>query len=169
MYAVKPVPFPPFAAGAAPATPLLLGRGDGMAENSDSFVASTETVESTRLHTSARPQPGRVVVEVRGEIDLSNVALFDLALADHTATPWLVADMSDVRFCGVAGARVLELAALRATATGRRFEVVASRAVARLLVATNLADTVACVGDPMVAAPARYRSFSDTEESKSVR
>jgi len=57
--------------------------------------------------------------------------------------------MTEVVFCGVAGAHALERAADRAAATGQRFEVIADHVVTRLLNATGLADAVTCAGDPM--------------------
>lgn len=95
------------------------------------------------LHVAARPSGhGRVVVTVHGEIDLSNVLLLEQELAVHEPQPWLVVDMSQVRFCGVVGARLLHAMAIRSSAGGRRFEVVASQTLARVLDATGLAGDI---------------------------
>jgi|1186.fasta_scaffold12005_2 anti-anti-sigma factor len=107
---------------------------------------STKNATGANLSVTAQRRHDHVVVAVRGEIDMSNISSFETELAAHAAQPWVVVDMSDVLFCGVAGARLLQQAAIRATATGRRFEVVVSRALARLLNTTGLADGITTSG-----------------------
>ena len=105
-------------------------------------LTSQSTVVGAHLHVTARRRHDRVVVAVHGEIDMSNVSSFEAELAAHAAQPWLIVDLSGVLFCSVAGARLLQRKAVRATATGQRFEVVVNRALARLLDATGLADGI---------------------------
>ena len=107
----------------------------------------TEATTGAQLYTTARSLRDRVVINVRGETDLSNIASFTGKLAEHATAPWLVCNMTEVAFCSVAGARVLEHAAIRAAATAQRFEVIAGHHVARLLAATRLADVITCAGD----------------------
>ena len=103
---------------------------------------STDTATGAHLHVTAQRRHDCVVAVVHGEIDMSNVSSFEAELAAHASQPWLVVDMSDVQFCSIAGARLLQQTAVRATATGQRFEVVVNRALARLLDTTGLADGI---------------------------
>jgi anti-anti-sigma factor len=102
----------------------------------------TETTTGAHLHVTAQRRHDRVVLAVHGEIDMSNISWFETELAAHAAQPWVVVDMSAVLFCGVAGAHLLQQTAVRATATGRRFEVVVNRALARVLDTTGLAEGI---------------------------
>ena len=111
-----------------------------------------DTETGACLHVSAQRRHDRVVLAVQGEIDMSNISSFETELAAHAAQPWLVVDMSAVLFCGVAGAHLLQQTAVRATATGQRFEVVVNRALARLLDATGLADGITCTTSGAVEA-----------------
>jgi anti-anti-sigma factor len=99
--------------------------------------------ESAAVYVAAgRYTDDLVVVTVDGEIDLSNISQFEKELADHRLEPWLVLDMSGVRFCGVVGARLLHTMANESSTAGRRFEVIDNPAIARVLVATGLADGI---------------------------
>jgi len=94
--------------------------------------------------SARRHRDDLIVVTVRGEIDLSNIALLEGELAGHEEEPWLVIDRSGVRFCGVAGARLLHTMAIRALTDGRRFELIDNPAIARVLEATGLANDITC-------------------------
>ena len=75
-----------------------------------------------------RPGPGVAVCTVTGEVDRGNAALLEGAVrnAGRGAVAALVVDLSQVRFLGVAGVRVLHAAAARAAARGQWFAVVAN-------------------------------------------
>lgn len=94
------------------------------------------------LATDRRQDPALVVVTVRGEIDLANIAPLRTLLASHADEPWLVVDMSAVRFCGVACGRLLHTLAVQSLMTGRRFEIVDNPTVARLLKAAGFASDI---------------------------
>ena len=100
--------------------------------------AAAEPVELLRI-TARRHGRDLVVLTAHGEVDLSNAWLLGSELARHEDMPSLVVDMSRVRFCGVAGARMLHTAATRSTVTGQRLEIVDNAAIARLLTVTGLA------------------------------
>jgi anti-anti-sigma factor len=112
-----------------------------MAENTI-LTSTTPTEQFSLVHFAARRRGGALVLTVRGEIDLSNLASLEQELTARDREPRLVVDMARVGFCSVAGARVLEVAAIRAAVVGQSFAVVESRAVARVLEMTGLADVV---------------------------
>ena len=106
-------------------------------------VSPTAADAAETLHvTTRRCGPDLVVLSVYGEIDLSNAWLLESKLARHDDVPRLVVDMSNVQFCGVAGARLLHTAATRSIATGHQLEVIDNAAIARLLTVTGFADDV---------------------------
>ncbi len=115
-----------------------------MAESFPSAPESTRTVTGAPLHVTAQRRDDGVVLAVRGEIDLSNVSWVERELAMYAAEPRLVADLSEVSFCSVAGAHLLHRTAVQAAAAGRRFEVVVDHVVARLLAVTGLAAGMTC-------------------------
>jgi anti-anti-sigma factor len=92
--------------------------------------------------TARRRRDQHVVVTVHGEVDLSNISLFRTKLTAYDDEPWLVVDMSGVRFCGVVGARWLHTMAVQSSPAGQRFEVVTNPMIARMLVMTGLADDI---------------------------
>jgi anti-sigma B factor antagonist len=83
---------------------------------------------------------GCVVVEVRGEVDLSSAHALDQCLSTVLAGEALaiVLDLSHMRFIDAAGLRVMLRAERQAAARGRSFVLAGLRpAVARLLVVTD--------------------------------
>lgn len=110
-------------------------------------TATTRSVDDAAVaplyFTEQRNPDHRVVVTVHGEVDLSNVSLLRNRLTGYDHVPWLVVDMSGVRFCGVVCLRFLHTLAVRSSMAGRRFEVVTNPVLARLLVLTGLADDIA--------------------------
>ena len=116
-----------------------------MAEFFPSTPESTRPGTGAPLNVTAQRRPDGVVISVRGEIDLSNVSSVESEIAVYAAEPRLVFDLSEVSFCGVAGAHLLHRTAVQAAATGRRFEVVVSHVVARVLATTGLAAGIVCL------------------------
>jgi anti-anti-sigma factor len=106
------------------------------------LMLTTPTEPFSLVHFAVRRRGGELVLAVRGEIDLSNLASLERELTARDREPRLVVDMTRVGFCSVAGARVLEFAAIRAAVVGQSFAVVESRAVARVLEMTGLADAI---------------------------
>lgn len=112
--------------------------------------------------TARRHRDDLVVVTVDGEIDLSNIALLENVLGRLEGEPWLVIDLSAVRFCAVVGVRLLHTMAVRSSVDGRRFEVVVSPAIARLLKGTGLADGITR-RTALRRSPAGPQSITDDE------
>jgi anti-anti-sigma factor len=83
-----------------------------------------------------------VVLTFTGEIDALTLPILEREL--RAAPPGTtIADLTQVAFIGLAGARALAAAAERAATEGRRFGVVAnSRTLARLFRITGLAAVV---------------------------
>jgi anti-sigma B factor antagonist len=93
------------------------------------------------LELTTRVLHGCVVVEVRGEVDLSSAHAVEQCLSTVLAREALaiVLDLSRMEFVDVAGLRVLLRAERRAASRGRPFVLAGPRpAVARLLVVTDL-------------------------------
>lgn len=82
------------------------------------------------------------VVTARGDVDLSTASLLHDALTAHQQARELVLDASRVRFCAVAGARVIHQVAEARRVSGARLVLVESVAVHRVLQATGLAAAV---------------------------
>jgi anti-anti-sigma factor len=62
------------------------------------------------VHTATDPRPGRVVVEVVGEVDSETAPALDLCLRSQAGQPGvgeLVVDLTGVTFLGAAGVEVL--------------------------------------------------------------
>ena len=105
-------------------------------------AASRPTVDAPPLRTSITlPQPGTVVLDVRGEIDTLTAPPLEQALRDLLTTQEadrLVVDLSGVTFLASSGLAVLIRAAHRAAERGLRLRLVtASRAVRRPLQITG--------------------------------
>jgi anti-anti-sigma factor len=101
-------------------------------------------------------RPGRVVVEVTGEVDAYTAPALDLCLhsqARQHGVRVLVVDLSRVTFLGVAGVTVLAQADRRCRARGARLVVRTGgrRRVLRPLQLTGFADLVAI--DPPESGP----------------
>ncbi len=108
--------------------------------HSDTTTLVTDEDRSALLRITAHEHgDDLVVLTAHGEIDLSNTWVLDGELARHEHVPHLVIDMSEVDFCGVSGARLLQTAVTRSVVAGQRVEVIHSSAVARVLDATGLA------------------------------
>lgn len=93
------------------------------------------------LELTTRVLHGCVVVEVRGEVDLSSLDALEQCLSTVLAgeAPAIVLDLSRMGFVDAAGLRVLLRAKRRAASRGRPFVLAGPRAaVARLLVVTDL-------------------------------
>ena len=109
------------------------------------------------------PRPGRVVVEVVGEVDACTAPVLDICLQSKAARPGvreLVVYLGQVRFLGVAGIRVLARADRRCRARGTRLVIRTGgrRAVLRALELTGLCELVAVDpgdGDPAHPSPHR--------------
>jgi anti-anti-sigma factor len=104
-------------------------------------IIDDESTPAARV-TARRLRDDLVVVTVHAEIDLANISLLEKELAGYEQEPWLIVDMSRVRFCAVVGARLLHVMAIRSSVAGRRFEVVDNPAIARVLEVTGLADGI---------------------------
>lgn len=103
---------------------------------------SRPTIDAPPLRTSITlPQPGTVVLDVRGEIDTLTAPPLEQALRDLLTTQEadrLVVDLSGVTFLASSGLAVLIRAAHRAAERGLRLRLVtASRAVRRPLQITG--------------------------------
>lgn len=127
-------------------------------------VVDDESVAAVYVATRRYPDD-LVVVTVDGEIDLSNISRFEKKLVGHEKEPWLVLDMSGVRFCGVVGARLLHTMAVRSSIVGRRFEIVDSRAIARVLEATGLAEGITRRTSPPAPTGARRHAVAGPAHS----
>jgi anti-anti-sigma factor len=104
------------------------------------------------------PRPGRVVVEVVGEVDAYTVPLLEACLRSHTAQGGireLVVDLRQVTFVGAAGVGVLARAQERCRSLGARLEIRTGgrRRVLRPLALAGLVDRVAV--DPAGAEQSR--------------
>jgi anti-sigma B factor antagonist len=101
------------------------------------------------LSVTALPagRPGRVVVEVIGEVDAYTAPVLDLCLQSQAARPAvreIVADLRRVTLLGTAGVTALARARRRCRARGARLLVATGgrRDVLRVLAPTGLADVV---------------------------
>ena len=112
--------------------------------------------------TARRHRDDPVVLSFNGEIDLSNIELFEIELRRLEEEPWLVIDLSAVRFCAVVGVRLLHTMAVRSSVDGRRFEVVVNPAIARVLKVTGLADGITR-RTALRRSPAGPQSLTDDE------
>jgi anti-anti-sigma factor len=106
------------------------------------------------------PRPGRVVVEVVGEVDACTAPVLDACLqsqAGRTGVRELVVFLGQVTFLGAAGVAALAEADRRCRTRGARLVVRTGgrRAVLRPLQLTGLAGRVAV--DPAGGEPARPR------------
>lgn len=93
-----------------------------------------------------------VVITLCGEIDLCTELALRRTLTVHQHVPRVVLDLTQVEFCGVAGARSLHTAAAAARAVGHCLVIVESHAVRRVLDVTGLAESVprcACLSDAL--------------------
>ena len=106
------------------------------------------------LSVTALPadRPGRVVVEVTGELDAYTAPLLDLCLQSQAAQPALgeiVADLRRVTLLGAAGVTALVRAQRRCRRRGARLTIATGgrRDVLRVLRLTGLADVV--TADPV--------------------
>jgi anti-anti-sigma factor len=100
------------------------------------------------VHTVADPRPGRVVVEVVGEVDVRTAPALDIYLQSKAGRPGvreLVVYLGQVRFLGVAGIRVLARADRRCRMRGVRLVIRTGgrRAVLRALQLAGLDQIVA--------------------------
>jgi anti-sigma B factor antagonist len=98
-----------------------------------------------RLRVSG-PVPSTEIVEVEGEIDLSNCAHLAGVLCERlqAGVPTVVVDLSGVRFLAVAGLRVLVGARRMAEENGAELTIAAggSHAVQRMLALAHLGADV---------------------------
>ncbi len=104
--------------------------------------------------------PGRVVVEVTGEVDAYTAPALDACLSSQATRPdvrQLVVDLRRVTFLGAAGVTVLAQAHRRCRMRGARLVIRTGgrRAVLRPLQLTGLADVVAV--DPAEHEPAQTK------------
>ncbi len=113
-------------------------------------VPSADPDPGRLLSVTAVPgeRPGRVVVEVTGEVDEYTAPLLQLCLDSQAAQPGLrelVVDLAQVTFLGAAGVTVLEQAHGRCRVRGVRLVLrcAGRRRVLRPLQLTGLADVVA--------------------------
>ncbi|MGY1815291.1 STAS domain-containing protein [Blastococcus sp. SYSU D00820] len=108
------------------------------------------TPEARRLltvTTRRSRRPGRVVVDVAGEVDSWTIPALEICLQSQTGRPQVrevVVDLGQMTFLGAAGVGVLARAHRRARARGARFAVRTGgrRQVLRPLQLTGLADVV---------------------------
>ena len=70
-----------------------------------------------------RPEDGRVVVAVTGELDLVGAAKLHPVLLDAVASPLAVLDLTSCGFCDSSGLRTIVEAARRAGEAGNSFRV----------------------------------------------
>lgn len=101
----------------------------------DPIVPVADSIIDAVIRVSLREEPGAVVTEVHGEVDLLTAPLLAATLvgqADGRA-PVVVADLSEVDFFGVAGLEVLSQAQRSAEQSGVSLRLVASPQVRRLL------------------------------------
>ncbi len=110
-------------------------------DTSGNTAANESAAESfdgpLRLHVSAGD--GAVVIECRGELDLSNALQLRNALppTDAQGISLLRIDMAEVTFMDSSGLASLLEADRRCRELGATFEIVASRFIARLLALTG--------------------------------
>ncbi len=110
-------------------------------DTSGNTAANESAAESfdgpLRLHVSAGD--GAVVIECRGELDLSNALQLRNALppTDAQGISLLRIDMAEVTFMDSSGLTSLLEADRRCHELGATFEIVASRFIARLLALTG--------------------------------
>ncbi|MGY1840917.1 MULTISPECIES: STAS domain-containing protein [unclassified Modestobacter] len=124
-------------------------------------MLSTPAAPDQLLSVTAVPdaRPGRVVVEVVGEVDASTAPVLDACLASQAGRPGvaeLVVDLGQVTFLGAAGVAALARAHRGCRARGARMVIRTGgrRCVLRLLELTGLAARVD-VAPARVGAPSR--------------
>jgi anti-anti-sigma factor len=80
------------------------------------------------------PPAATVVVTVPGELDIANAPAVEAALlgAEASGAGEIVLDLSELRFMGSVGLRIILEAAERAGARGHRLTIVPSSAVRRI-------------------------------------
>jgi len=106
-------------------------------------------VESLRI--DVRPEPGRVVLELAGELDLAAAPRLqsEIELAERDMPAMLVLDLGDLEFIDSAGLRVILAADQRAREQGRVFAVThGSPQVERLLELTGVDEHLQIVVSP---------------------
>ena len=95
------------------------------------------------LVIESRIEDERVVLSLRGELDLTSVPAFERELqgSESTPRPWLLIDMSGLEFMDSTGLRALLQARERAHSKGRRLTLRrGSRQVQRVLELTKTLD-----------------------------
>lgn len=101
----------------------------------DPIVPVADSIIDAVIQLHLREEPGAVVTEVHGEVDLLTAPLLAAALVEQAdgRAPVVVADLSEVDFFGVAGLEVLSQAQRSAEQAGVSLRLVASPQVRRLL------------------------------------
>lgn len=101
----------------------------------DPIVPVADSIIDAVIRLYLREEPGAVVTEVHGEVDLLTAPLLAAALVEQAdgRAPVVVADLSEVDFFGVAGLEVLSQAQRSAEQAGVSLRLVASPQVRRLL------------------------------------
>ena len=109
--------------------------------------AAPDAVQLMSVTALPAGRPGRVVVEVTGEVDAYTAPVLDLCLQSQAARPAvreIVADLRRVTLLGAAGAAVLARAQRRCRTRGARLLIATGGRcdVLRVLRLTGLADVV---------------------------
>lgn len=119
------------------------------------LAAGTGILRQVELKVTSRSEGDRVVVSVRGEIDLYTVPRLQSALATALtagAAIQLVVDLSGVDFCDSTGVNVLLAAHRRARETGGNLELSGPRpAVRKILQVTGLETVFTVIENPAQA------------------
>lgn len=99
----------------------------------------------------ARSEPDRIVVHLKGELDLASSPIFERALEDPALAdaPLVVLDLDDLKFVDSTGLRIILLAHESARGRGQEFAITqGSPQVQRLLSITSVAEHMHVIASP---------------------
>ena len=108
-------------------------------------------MEEQRLEIEVRHEPNRVVVCLRGELDLAHAPLLHAAIerVELDAARAIVLDLEELRFMDSTGLRAILWARERAQQRGQEFAVTpGSQQVRRLLAITRVGDHLRIAASP---------------------
>ena len=101
--------------------------------------------DSGSLRILAEGGESSYLLRAEGELDMSNVELFEESLraAEATEAPHIVVDLNGLSFMDSAGLRVLLMASRRVSRESRRLSVRATGGVRRIIELTGMASYLA--------------------------
>jgi anti-sigma B factor antagonist len=103
------------------------------------------------LQVDARSEQDRIVLHLKGELDLASSPIFERALEDPALAdaPLVVLDLDDLKFVDSTGLRIILLAHEGARGRGQEFAITqGSPQVQRLLSITSVAEHMHVIASP---------------------